>query len=803
MFKNYFKTALRNLNRHKGYTLINVLGLAVGMASCLLIFMVVRYENSYDKFQPNFNNIYHVITQDKSEDGESYTPGVPYPALEALRQDLPQVKTGALFCNFGCQMAVLDPSGKAIQSKKFVEEQGTFFMDPEFFEVFTYTWLSGSPKVLAKPNAIVLTRSTANRYFGDWKQAIGRSVKMDNDMVYTVEGILEDVPANSDYQITAVASFATLKNNQLYGYTTDWGSTTSNFQVYMLLPSAVKAEAIDQQLKALAKKYYKNEDANKRVNFLRPLSENHFDEQVGNLGNHSTSRSSLTTLSLIAFLIILMACINFVNLSTAQAVGRSKEVGVRKVLGSNRLQLFWQMLGETKVLVVISSILAIFLAWLATPYIKHVISLQEDLHLFTVQTLVFFLLTMITVTLLAGIYPAMILSGFKPVLALKNRINSSTIGGLSLRRVLVVLQFSISQLLIIGTIVAIAQMDFVRHADLGFNKDATLVLDMNNDSITRKKLAAFKQDLLSDAEVKQVSFCNDPPSSNSNWGTNFAYNNQPDENFTLYMKYADESYFETFGLKFLAGQGYAKSDTCTGYVINDCLRKKLHIKSPEDAIGKNFRTGGNPWKKIIGVVKDFNTNSLRETIRPTGIVSLKKVYYRAAIKLSSSNIIRSQEVIQQKWNRYFPEYVYNATFLDKTIEEFYQQESQMALLYKIFAGLAIFISCLGLYGLISFMAVQKTKEVGIRKVLGAKVSSIVFLFSKEFTLLILIAFVIAAPLAWYFMNSWLENFAFRIHIGFGVFAIAILSSIIIAWLSVGYKAIRAAFANPVKSLRTE
>jgi ABC-type antimicrobial peptide transport system permease subunit len=484
-------------------------------------------------------------------------------------------------------------------------------------------------------------------------------------------------------------------------------------------------------------------------------------------------------------------------------VGRSKEVGVRKVLGGNRLQLFWQMLSETKFLVLIAAALAVLLAWLFMPYIKHVISIQEELRLFTMENILFFLLTIVCVTLLAGIYPAMVLSGFRPVLALKNRINSSTVGGISLRRVLVVLQFSISQLLIIGTIVAVVQMNFVRHADLGFNKEAVLVLGMNNDSITRQKLAAFKQDLLSDPEVKQVSFCNDPPSSNSNWGTNFAFDNKPDENYTLYMKYADADYFKTFDLQLLAGSVYPKSDTCTGYVINDYLRQKLGMKSPQEAIGKNIKTGGNYWKKITGVVKDFNTNSLRESIRPMAIVSLRKVYYHTAVKLNSSNMLRSQERIQEKWNRYFPDYVYNAKFLDKTIEEFYIQESQMAMLYKIFAGLAIFISCLGLYGLVSFMAVQKTKEVGIRKVLGAKVGSIVYLFSKEFTLLILIAFVIAAPLAWYFMNAWLENFAFRIHIGFGVFVIAILTTVIIAWLSVGYKAVRAAIANPVKSLRTE
>lgn len=799
MFKNYFKTAFRTLLRNKTYGIINIAGLSIGIAACLLLFMVIRYELSYDKFQPNYSNIYNIVTKDTYSDGVDYTPGVPYPALNAFRQDLPELKTGAIYCNYGCQVTITKNS----TDTKFLEEMGVFFADPEFFEIFKYKWLIGNEKLLSVPNTVSLTKKTAEKYFGDWKTAIGKYIKMDNLLTLQVSGILEDVPANSDFPIRMVGSFKTLQDNPVYGYSTEWGHTTSNFQVYTLLSNNITKKNIENQLRLLAKKYYKNQNGEERINELRALSDMHFDVAIGNLGTHTISRSSLTTLSFIGFLIILMACINFINLSTAQAVGRSKEVGVRKVLGGRRMQLFWQMLGETKIIVLIAASFALIIAQFATPYIKHVISIQEELSIFTLESMLFFILIIITVTLLAGIYPSLILSGFKPVVALKNKINSTTIGGISLRRGLVVVQFAISQILIIGTIVSVSQMNFIKTADLGFNKEATLLLYGSTDSTVLSKQNAFKESLLQIPGVKLVSYNSDAPSSDNNWGSNFAFDHKPDEKFSVFLKAVDENYYNTFGLEFLAGETYTKADSAKKVVINETLLNKLNIKNAHEALGKPIRTGGQKWKTICGVVKDFKTNSLRDEIKPIILFPNKMHYNKTAVKLQSANILQAQKAIQQQWEKFFPENVYAGFFMDELIENFYQQETQMALLYKLFAGLAIFISCLGLYGLISFMAVQKTKEVGIRKVLGASVSSIVYLFSKEFTLLIGIAFLIAAPLAWYFMNEWLQNFVFRVNIGIGVFIIAILTSMCVAFIAVGYKAIRAAIANPVKSLRTE
>jgi predicted permease len=801
MIVTYFKLAFRNLKLNKSYAFINVAGLAIGIAASLLIFVVIRYEMSYNQDEPNLKQIYRIITQDKTPDGIFYNPGIPFPALEALRTDLPGIKSGALYACYGTQVAI--PSGTKNQDKKFIENQGLFFCDPDYLTIFTYKWLSGDPSVLKEPNSSVLTRKLADKYFGNWENALGKQVRIDNLMDMKVSGVLENPPLNTDFPVTMFGSFITLKNNNYYSYTTDWGATTSNFQIYVLIPPSGSEHKVSRQLALLANKYYRNEGVNKRVNLLQPLEKIHFDTEVPGLGDHTTNKATLVTLSMIGFLIIFMACINFINLSTAQAVRRSKEIGVRKVLGSNRGQIFLQVMSETKLIVLLSTLAGILIAWLNLPYIGHIISINETLSLFSLQNFLFIIAVVIVATLLAGLYPAFILSGFEPIRAIKNKVSSAAVGGISLRRGLVVTQFAISQILIVGTIVAISQMNFIRTADLGFNKEAIIIINSSTDSSVLVRQKPFKESLLQQPGVKRVSLCSDVPSSNNNQSTNFAFDHKPDENFGLYVKFADADYFKTFDLHFAAGEAYVPGDTSGKIVVNEMLLRKLNIGDPNMAIGKQLRTGGGRWRTICGVVKDFKTNSLKEQVKPLMLAPRSSQFHVVAVKMQSNNLSNTQKSIQKLWDRYFPEYAYDSVFMDETIEEFYKQEAQMTLLYKIFAGLAIFISCLGLYGLVSFMAVQKTKEVGIRKVLGASVMNIVLLFSKEFTILVGIAFMIAAPLGWYFMNNWLDNFAYRIHIEWYVFIISVSISIIVAWVAVGYKALRTAVINPVKSLRTE
>jgi len=804
MIRNYIRIAWRNLIRRKAYTAINISGLAVGIAACLLLFTVVRYETSYENFLPNHDRIFRIVTQDKYPDGIFYNSGIPFPALDAVRVDFPQITTGSLFANYGSQVTVLGANSNSTNyDKKFIEGTGVFYADPQFFQVFPYKWLTGSPAVLGEPGNTVLTQRMAEKYFGNWKNAMGQYLKLDNAIVSRVAGILENPPANTDFPLNVVSSFETFKNSKLYGYTTDWGATTSNFQLFMSLPPNVSAASIEQQLAAFSKKHYPQKTNTIRQNFLQPLSEVHFDNRFPNFGDHVTSKSTLLTLSLIGVFIIIMACINFINLSTAQAVGRSKEVGIRKVLGSNRKQLFWQILGETGIIVLIAAALAIGIAALCMPYMEHVASLPETVGLLNWQTAGFIGIVIVVVTVLSGFYPSCVVSKFNPSLALKNKITSATVGGISLRRGLVILQFAISQVLIIGTIVAVSQMSFIQNADLGFNKEAILILNSNADSVTVARQAALKQKLLQIPGIQSVSFSSDVPSSDNNWGTNFAYDHKPDEDYTLYLKYGDEDYFKTYGLQLVAGRSYSKSDTTNEVVVNETLLKKLGIKNPEEAIGKEIRRGRSAWKTIVGVVKDFKSNSLRDELQPIMLGESNNRYSTTGIKLSTNNLTQIQTAIQNTWNEVNPEYAYTSSFMDENINNFYRQEQQLSLLYKIFAGIAIFISCLGLYGLVSFMAAQRTKEVGIRKVLGASVVNIIYLFSKEFTLLIIIAFAVAVPVAWYMMSSWLNNFVFRINIGVGVFALAIVASVIVAWLTVGYKSVKAALSNPVKNLRSE
>ena len=807
MLKNYFKTAWRNIIRNKSYAVINISGLAVGIAACLLIFIVVQFEFSYDTFQKNYDHIYRIVTAEKHKDGSvARNPGIPCPAYDALKTDFPQLeKIAPIEISSGNQVTVLgtNPNTDVAISKKFIEENNIAFTVPAYFDMFNAKWLSGNAATLKDQGNVVLTKKHAEKYFTDYKNALGKFIKVDNSVLLKVSGIIEDAPLNSDMNMGMFISYESFKTNpDNFGYSTDWGNLSSNHQIFVMLPQNVSAASIQAQLPAFVKKYYK-ENNGRKTQVLQPLKDIHFDAGYGSIGDHSADKNVLWTLAFIAALIIVMASINFVNLSTAQAVGRSKEVGIRKVLGSKRGQLIGQVMGETFLIVLFSVVLAVAIAQLAMPYLSNVASIPEGVSLITPQTLIFLAAVLVLVTILSGSYPALIVSGFKPALALKSKITSASVGGISLRRVLVVTQFAISQILIIGTIVAVGQMNHVRNADLGFNKEALLVMPAYADSINLPRMEPLRQQLLQNPNVISVSFGSDEVSSNNNWASNFAFDHKEDEGYPVFHKFGDAAYLKTYGVQLLAGRNYVASDTTNEIIINETLLHKLGITDAQKIIGKDLRIGGGQWLPIVGVVKDFKTNSLKEETKPLTIAARKSFYFTLAVKLHTEHLSQTVAQVQKLWEKTYTEYAYTSHFTDDTIEEFYKQENQLSLLYKIFAGIAIFISCLGLYGLVSFMATQKTKEVGIRKVLGASVGNIVVMFSKEFTVLVTIAFIIAAPVAWYFMNNWLNNFQYRISIGVSVFALAIVASLIIAWITVGYKAIRAAMVNPVKSLKSE
>ena len=681
-----------------------------------------------------------------------------------------------------------------------------FFAEPQFFEMFNFAWLGGVAKqTLSAPNNALITKEVAERYFGDWKGAVGKSVTFNNDKTFKITGILQDVPANSDFPLKIVVSYSTLKSMGVGRNLTDWVSTYSQAYCFVELPKNLQVEEFNEMLVAFTKKHKPAEYVKDGL-IVQPLQDMHFDDRFGNFNDRVFSKDLIAALLVISAFVLIIACVNFINLATAQAINRSREVGVRKVLGSNRWQLAAQFLSETFLITLFALLIAVVIAFLALPALNQLLQIKLALSFPSNPVLFAFLIGIaILVTALSGVYPAMILARFNPITALKSKVSAKMVGGISLRRALVVFQFAISQVLIIGTLIVVSQMDYFRNASLGFNKDEILNIKLPRDSASNTRLDYLRNELVKHPGIQQVSFSYASPSDNSNWNSDFKFNKSTKSTeFGANLKWADTSYFKIYGLQFVAGRPYHQTDTVREFVVNETLVRKLGIRKPEDAIGKEMNFwDGSIVAVIVGVVKDFHVNSLRDPLIPVAMGSWKALYGNLNIKIKPDNPKSTLAFIENLWTQTFPSYVYQHEFLDEKINNFYKQESQVSELYKVFAGIAIFISCLGLYGLISFMAVQRTKEVGIRKVLEASVAKILVLFSKEFMLLIALAFVLAAPVAYYLMHQWLQDYTFRIKLGIEFFVVAIVISVAIAWITVGYRAIRAALANPVKSLRSE
>ncbi|MGC4035867.1 MAG: ABC transporter permease [Chitinophagaceae bacterium] len=803
MIKNYIKTAFRNLRRNKAYAFLNVAGLAIGIASCLLLFLIVQFESSYDNFHNNRKNIYRLVTEFHNEDGVSYSDAVPFPATAAVRADFPQLKKVAAIYREEGQVTIRNDNSS--MDKKFDPVQ-IYYTEPEFFDIFNFRWLAGTANgVLSAPNSAALTKQTAEKFFTNWKDAIGKTFVYGNRRTYKIAGIIDNPPANSDFPFQVIASYTTLKQTNIASNMTDWVSTFGGADTYVVLPDNVSPVNFNKLLLPFTKKYKPAEYAKDGI-ILQPLSDIHYDDRFGNYSDYTFSRNLINALAMIGVFLIIIACVNFINLATAQAVNRSKEVGIRKVMGSNRYQLAVQFLGETAIIAFFAIVLAIGIAYATLPALNKLLNLNIAFNFIGNPLLIIFLVAVfILVTLLSGLYPAIVLSGFNPINALKSKITSKMIGGLSLRRGLVVFQFAIAHILIIGTIVVVSQANFFRNASLGFDKAAIINVPIPGDSISVTKYDLLRNEFKKNPDIENVSLSFASPSDNGNWNSDFKFDHSAKATaFDANLKWADVDYFKTYNLEFIAGRPYYPSDTVREFVVNQNLVSKMGIRDPKEALGKeiNFWDGVKKGP-IVGVIKDFNVASLRRPMKPVILSTWKRQYQLLNIKIKPGREKQVLSYVEKEWNNAFPDYVYQYTFLDKKIENFYTQESQLSQLYTIFAAIAIFISCLGLYGLVSFMAAQRVKEVGIRKVLGASVANIVYLFSKEFTVLILVAFCIAAPLAYYFMHKWLQDFSYRIPLGAGDFILAIVASIIIAWITVGYRAIRAALTNPVKSLRTE
>lgn len=796
MFRLNLKIALRNLWKHKGYTFINLAGLSVGLTACLLIFIFLRYQMSFDKGYENEDRIYRVVSSWTYPEGEFYSKGVPRPMAQAIRNDFPQIEKGAAVQASGGTIKIAATS----ERPEIKESSAVYYIEPQFFDIIRIKWLEGQPQTaLSAPNTVTLSKETADKYFGKWQNALGKHIRFANRADLKVTGVFEDFPDNSSFPFKVVISYLTYKDEAL----TSWQSVSSSSECYVLLKKGTKVSDLDKPLLKLIDKYYEKGSVGKEHHYFQPLKDLHYDEKFSNFSYKVMPESQITGLIVIGAFLLLTACINFINLATAQAVSRSKEVGIRKVMGSMRKQLMWQFLSETALITIIALLIASVLTELALPGMKNLFAGDISFSLFGHPVIfVFMALLVLVVSFLAGFYPAMIVSGFSPALAIKNKISAANSGALGLRKALVVIQFSITSILIVGTLVVINQMSFMRAQSLGFDTNAIALVRVPSDSLSQLKFNTLKEKLAGINGVKSLSYCNSAPSSNDNNTSSFKYNSTEDQNFQLSIKSADEHYISTFSLKLVAGRALSKTDTIKEAVVNEMLLKKLNITNPNEVLGKYIETQGHKVP-VVGVVRDFNNFSLHDKIEPTALFSVKQAYSLLAIKLEPGQLLPAMKAIEKTWNSTFPDYVYSSHFMDDEISSFYETERIMGILFKVFAGVVIFISFIGLFGLISFVATQRTKEIAIRKVLGATTTELVKMLNSSFLWMVLIANLIAWPVSYIFVSKWLEGFAYHAPLSIWPFVLAMLLSVLITLLTVSFRSYRAASINPINALKYE
>ncbi|WP_299759696.1 ABC transporter permease [uncultured Pontibacter sp.] len=800
MLKMYFLTAFRSLLRNKSYTLLNVGGLALGITCSILLFLVIQYQLSYDSFHAKADRIYRLNVDFPERD--FHTPASHYPLTDNMRsngklgfEEVTQIE-GAL----GAQINIAGSDNEP--PRKFLEEENIGFVEPSFFSMFDFDIGPANPApYFSEPNVVMLTQTLADKYFPD-KEAIGQVLRYNNRYNLKVVSVMPDMPGNTEFPFVMLISYQTIKNE----LADDWGNLSSAHQTFVLLPEQMAVKTAKSTVNKFVAQH--NGQKNMKNNFvymLQPLSDLHHNPQYyGGFAQTPVSREMLLAMGAVGIVLLLTACINFINLATAQAIKRAKEVGIRKVLGSNRWQLVLQFMSETLLIVVFASLMSVILVELTLPHLNELLGLKMTFSLLNNQTLLFFLIAQtLLVTLFAGFYPAFVLSAFEPTTALKSRMSVQRFGGISLRQVLVVLQFTICQALIICTFLVNEQMIFFNNKSLGFDKEAVVLVTLPRE--ISSKMQALRQELLKNPAVRNVSFGSDAPSSGNISYGNFYFNHaSQDEGFQIHKKFVDKHYFQLYGMNFLAGTAYANADSLQYMVINDALRRKLGLQSPEEALGQTLTFGGKEYSgPIVGVVEDFHQSSLASPIEPLVMTKNPAEYVILSAKISMSQKQEALRHLEQLWEQVYPNDVFSYQFLDENIAQFYEDEARQNTLFKVFSIIAIFIGCLGLYGLIAFMAAQRTKEVGIRKVMGASTLHITALFSKEFVKLVAIAFLLAAPIAYYLIELWLRDYTYRITISIWPFVLAGLATLFIALITMSTKAIQAALANPVISLKSE
>ncbi|MEP7143635.1 MAG: ABC transporter permease [Ferruginibacter sp.] len=792
MLKNYFKIAWRNLMKNKVFSFINIFGLTIGITVCMMIFLFIMNEYSVDNFHKNGKNIYRVMRgfdDNGSMKTVSYLSGPYAPALlnDFKGQILKAVR-------------VQPTNGLIAFDNKSFNEKKIYLADVDFFDLFSFPLIKGNAvTVLKDPGSVVLTETTAKKYFGNINDAMGKIINLDKQLPLKVTGIAKDIPSNSHLAFDMVIPISHYINQEGFNV---W--INNRLFTYIMLAPNVRQTTIDNQLPVFIKKYMGADMKKFGFHFtvsLTPLKDVYFENADFDNVRHGSKTVVYIFLS-IAILILLIACINFTNLSTVRAIERSKEVGLRKVLGALRNHLVWQFIGESILLTIISCILAIGLLFILMPFYSRLLGYTLTVSWNTMPLYLFLAGIIIIVGLVAGSYPAFVLSAFQPIQALKGKLKLGK-GGSLFRQTLVIVQFSISVLLIIGTIIIMNQMSYLKNKQLGYNQEQTVVVPLTNGDIY-DNLNVFKNDLQNESNVSSVSMMSGEPGGFFD-AHMFEVEGQNDK-WISRTEFSDFQFVKTLGLKIIAGRDFSPeypTDTTKAVLINRTAAAKLGW-TPEQAIGKWIKNTVRDDEKriVIGVIADFNFLSLKENINAL-VISPAMDRRVALIKLKAGNIESSLAAIKKDYSKAAPVYPFEYSFLDEKFDELYKTDIRQQTILGIFSGLAILIACLGLFGLASFTAAKRIKEIGVRKVLGSSTRGVVLLLSKDMLKPVIISIIIAIPIGYYAMSKWLQNFAYRTPLHWWIFILAAAITFGIALFTISFKAVKAAMANPAKSLRAE
>jgi putative ABC transport system permease protein len=794
MFKNYFRVALRSLWRQKGFSLLNIIGLTVGMTSFFLIFLYVCFELSYDSMHSKADRIYRIVSDIKTPTETLHFPTPPVPASVYMAAEFPEVQSEVRLS--------LGDNWMVIRGDQVFEQNDVASSDSTFFDIFDFPLIKGNPKsALKEPFSVVLTETTAKKFFGS-ADPMGQSLTLTRDKFRgIVTGVMKDLPENSHLKIAMMISTTTFSMKMDTGMDRRWDMYGWN--AYLLLRPQVSAARLESKFPAFLERL-DGADMRRRqmvaTLHLEPVRDVYLRSTRD--GSKTGNIAEVYIFSIIGAFILIIAGINFINLTTARSAERAKEVGIRKVVGAGKGMLAAQFIGESIILCLIACLLAFVFAALLLPAFNQIAGKTVSLGIFSQPIYVLILLVIsVVIGIAAGIYPALVLSSFKPVLVLKGRFVTGT-RGIMLRKALVIVQFTIATGLIIGTLMINNQLKYMRSQDLGFNKSQEIVMDVRGDSARM----AFKQEVSALPGVFSTAMSSNVPGMgtyNDNCQLENAKGDMQTGNIDMYA--VDFDYLKQFKIKVIAGRDFSKefrTDTTQALILNETAVRQLGYSSPSQAIGKKFAQFGNTGK-IVGVVKDFHFRSLQEMVTPLCIRLMPLQCDLLCVNADGHQLPTIIAAIERKWKRTLPDKPFSYFFLDEFFDKQYRSEDRFGQLFLYFAGLAIFISCLGLTGLASYSTLQRTKEIGIRKVIGASASGITVLLSKDFLKLVGWAFLIAAPLTWFFINRWLQGFAYRMTVYWWIFGLAGLTSLLIALVTVSFHAIRAALANPVKSLKSE